>query len=359
MSPKHRMYSIPFNGMNPEWFLQEVEKRKHHIDHVYCELPYSEREMLSHVRFLFDGQDGANANMHDANSRRILYIRNCYNFLRISKGRVRRICPINAVYYKFNNEDEFQRFVRTLAQLARDFELEGMILSDYRIAEVLHALMPELELHTSCNVYQWNLRQMSLWQERCGIKTFNPPREILRTPSKLKEMHDAGFKLKCLINEGCLMGCPNSFYHNMSVSLRCYGGIFNCCQSGVGDIFRGNWILPRWQKYYDKYVDIYKISGRNEPGDYAFRTMDAFLAENNDKPLTDVMISGTISFMRQMLPEEILRKITLDKVPDKLLSCECKECRKCGLCQKLAEKLIPEKYRGRFNFKIKVVKSRH
>ena len=71
MDPKHRMYSIPFNGMNPEWFLQEVEKRKHHIDHVYCELPYSEREMLSHVRFLFDGKDGVNANKPDANSRRI------------------------------------------------------------------------------------------------------------------------------------------------------------------------------------------------------------------------------------------------------------------------------------------------
>lgn len=28
MDPKRRMYSIPFNGMNPEWFLQEVEKRK-------------------------------------------------------------------------------------------------------------------------------------------------------------------------------------------------------------------------------------------------------------------------------------------------------------------------------------------
>ncbi len=355
MDPKNRKYSIPFNATNPEWFLQEVEKRKQYIDHVYCELPFNEKEMISHVRFTFDGKDGISPDVADADLRRGLYIRKCYNFLRISKGRVRRICPVNAVYYKFNNEDELARFVRTLALLARHHELEGMIISDYRIALLLHALMPELELHTSCNTYQWNLRQMSIWQEKCGIKTFNPPREILRTPSKLKEMHDAGFKLKCLINEGCLMGCPNSFYHNMGVSLRCYAGMLSCCQSGVGDIFRGNWILPRWQKYYDEYVDIYKISGRNEPGDYAFRTIDAYLTENNDKPLTEVMLSGTVMFMKQLLPEEIVRNITLDKVPDKLLTRECKECSKCGLCQKLAEKLIPEKYRGRFNFKIKVV----
>ena len=355
MDPKRRMYSIPFNGMNPEWFLQEVEKRKKHIDHVYCELPYSESEMISHVRFTFDGKDGVNTNTPNANHMRALYIRNCYDFLRISKGRVRRICPVNAMYYKFNNDDELSRFVNNLAQLAKFHQLEGMILSDYRIAAILHALMPELELHTSCNAYQWNLRQMSIWQEKCGIKTFNPPREILRTPSKLKEMHDAGFKLKCLINEGCLMGCPNSFCHNMSVSLHCYAGMLSCCQSGVGDIFRGNWILPRWQKHYDEYVDVYKISGRNEPGDYAFRTLDAYLSENNDKLLTEVMLSGTVMFRRRMLPDEVLRNITLDKVPDKLLTCECKECSKCGLCESLAKKLIPEKYWGRFNFRINVV----
>ena len=68
------------------------------------------------------------------------------------------------------------------------------------------------------------------------------------------------------------------------------------------------------------------------------------------------MLSGTVMFMRRMLPDEVLKNITLDKVPDKLLTCECKECSKCGLCQRLAEKLIPEQYRGRFNFNIKVVK---
>lgn len=46
MKANHRMYSLPYNGTNPEWFLQEAEKRKNNIDHVYCELP--NEEMLSH-----------------------------------------------------------------------------------------------------------------------------------------------------------------------------------------------------------------------------------------------------------------------------------------------------------------------
>ena len=56
MKANHRMYSLPYNGTNPEWFLQEAEKRKNNIDHVYCELPLTESNMFSHVRFLFDGK---------------------------------------------------------------------------------------------------------------------------------------------------------------------------------------------------------------------------------------------------------------------------------------------------------------
>ena len=106
MNPKRRIYSIPYNGTNPAWFLQEVEKRKQNIDHVYCELPFNESEMLSHVRFAFDGQNEENVDSAKANLNRANYVRNCLEFLRISYGRVRRICPVNAMYYRFNNFNE-------------------------------------------------------------------------------------------------------------------------------------------------------------------------------------------------------------------------------------------------------------
>ena len=236
-----------------------------------------------------------------------------------------------------------------------EYRIDGLILSDYRVATLVHALLPELEIHTSCNGYQWNLRQMEIWREKCGATVFNPPREILRVPTKLKEMHKAGYKLKCLINEGCLMGCANSFIHNLSISMKCYAGIHSCVQNGIADIFRANWILPRWQKYYDEYVDIYKIAGRNSNGDYPFKCMDAYLTENDSMPLTDLMFSGTIGFTSHVLPPEILQQITLDKVPDKLLTCECRACSQCNLCNKILVDLIPKEYRDRFNFKIKVV----
>ena len=47
--------------------------------------------------------------------------------------------------------------------------------------------------------------------------------------------------------------------------------------------------------------------------------------------LPELEISGTMLFASHMLPGEILRKITVDKAPDKLLTCECRECERCGL----------------------------
>ena len=152
------------------------------------------------------------------------------------------------------------------------------------------------------------------------------------------------------------MGCPNSLCHNLSVALGCYAGFLSCCQNGIADLFRSNWILPRWQKYFDEYVDIYKIAGRNSEGDYPFKTMDAYLTENNEMALTELMISGTVSFARRMTPPEAMQKVTLDKVPDKLLTCECKDCAKCKLCESILQSLVPEAYWERFRFKVKVTK---
>ena len=140
---------------------------------------------------------------------------NCAEFLRISYGRIRCICPVNALYYQFNSEEELKQFAITLAQQVNRYRLEGLILSDYRIAVLLHALLPELEIHTSCNGYQWNLRQMEIWREQCGAQVFNPPREILRTPTKLKEMHAAGFRLKSAAAKTGLRICsgPTGYCH--------------------------------------------------------------------------------------------------------------------------------------------------
>lgn len=345
MSRKNRKFSLPYNGINPLAYITEVEKRIKYIDHVFCELPNS--ELLSHIRFMHKGSLDNDISSQGSYIKRASYINNCLDFLQMSKGKFRRICPINAMYYKFDTFDDLFLFCYDLSKLVSEFSIDGLIISDYSVASLFSKLRPDVEIHTSCNGYQWNIRQMEIWRKQCGVTVFNPPREILRKPTVLKEMHDAGFKLKCIVNEGCLMGCPNTFRHQLGISLNCYTGPISCCQMGIGDIFKANWILPRWLKYYDNYVDIYKIAGRNTTGLYPFRCLDYYLNEENNVPLNDIFISGT-SLILSKLPKEIISKITLDKVPDKLMTCECKECNKCNLCEKILEKYIPKSYHNQF-----------
>lgn len=344
MKKKNRLYAIPYNGTNVDWFIGETLRRAKHIHHVYCELPFP--SVLSHMQFMFQGKGGENERSFF--ERRLAFLDSCSMFLMKSKGKFKRICPINAMYYKFDTDDEFYKFGFEVVNLVGKYSLDGLILTDFRLARFVRGQLPDLEIHTSCNAYQWNIRQMQLWKDIVGVEIFNPPREILRVPSKLKEMHEAGFKLKCLVNEACLVGCPNSFNHQMAISLGCLGTMNGCAMSGPGDILRGNFILPRWQKYYDEYVTVYKISGRNVPNAYPFRALDAYLSEENGFPLSELFMSGVIYTMDRFLPLEVKSKITLNIVPDKLLTCECKDCSRCRLCDDMMKKIVPQEYWDRF-----------
>ena len=48
------------------------------------------------------------------------------------------------------------------------------------------------------------------------------------------------------------------------------------------------------------------------------------------------------------VPRKIAEKLTLDKIPDKLIACECKNCKKCGMCEKFMKSYVPKEYWDRF-----------
>lgn len=343
MNRNNRKYSLPYNGTDPNWYISEVLKRRKHVDHVYCELPLG--SMLSHVRFAFENAKDLE---FERVKKRFDYLENCAEFLKLSDGKFRRICPVNAMYYPFKDVKELGSFAYDVAKCVRDYHIDGLILSDPRLAQIMRELFPDLELHTSCNCHSWLLPQMRLWRDRFDVKVFNPPREILRYPSQLKMMAEQGFKLKCLINEGCLIGCANQFNHNLGIAMRCLGTMDSCLQRGIGDVLRSNWILPRWQKYYDDYVSIYKIAGRNSVGDYPFRTMDAYLTENNSMPFSELMLSGVSLYFSKFVPESVSKSFTIDQIPDRIAFCECRNCDSCHFCDEFMKKVIPSEYHCNF-----------
>ena len=70
--------------------------------------------------------------------------------------------------------------------------------------------------------------------------------------------------------------------------------------------------------------------------------MDAYISENNSMRLCDLIISGTHVLYDKLISDEYKNKLTLDKIPDKLAFCECKNCKSCTLCEKFMRDYLPK-----------------
>ena len=304
---KNRKFSIPYNGSVAKDYFIIINPYIKNIDHIYFGLPSL---LDTHPRF--KDKDTAEKNTLDFLSYDI---------------PIKRFLTLNKAHY-WKSDKEIYSFCNELVFpiLAR-YHIEGVIISDYTMARYIHHYMPHLILSTSCNTFTYNTHSMQLWNSECGVSLFNPPRDTLRTPALLKEIHKTGFKLKCIVNESCRYGCTQQMTHCFCGS-NIHGHMSLKCQNlDEIDILKCNWILPRWLKYLDEYVDIFKIVGRGASTKQIVSMLDAYINERDDIYLDDFIYGGVYRGCHLNLPTSI--------IPDKLLTCECKYCKDCKLCEKV------------------------
>lgn len=319
-----RKFSVPYNGHNPERYLEQLEKYKDNIDSFYFGL---QGTFSSHY-----------TNTIGTVEKQLVFQQNTYRFLENTKGKYKRFLTLNSCFYP---ESEFNQAVMVYNRLVpfyETFELDGVIVADFTLAKAIHQIIPQLEIQTSCNTYQFLTKTFDYWNKECGTTTFNPPREILRIPHLLKEAKATGYRLKCIINEPCLFGCPHQINHACYIAA---GGVpvqLYCDRDNKDftDIFKSNFVLPRHLKLFDDYVNVYKIAGRGKDTNEIAYILDAYVNERNDVDLMKILAHRTIKTWYKEI------HIPVKMVPDKLLACECKECDTCEVCKKIIEKCCKE-----------------
>ena len=316
-----RKYSLPFPLLNAnesvDEFIEYFKPYKENIDNFYLGISDFGNNFHNHKSILMNC---ANQGDYDTIS---------YEFLEKSKGIFKRIVALNSGVYNIPYEELVNYVYNVIVPFTEKYEIDGYIMTDFVMAALLHEAMPNLELHSSCNSFITTKREMDMWHEYAGITVFNPPRDFLRTPSKLKEMRTTGYKLKYLCNESCLFGCPQCHNHVMAQAVG-NNKFCACCYHHKGENFlKGVYILPRWQKLVDEYVDIYKISGRLESFERLKVTFDAYLNERDDVNLGYITVGAGSSI-------ETGRGFYGFEIPDRLLTCECKDCGvSCNLCREI------------------------
>ena len=330
MKKESRLFSVPYNNEEPTDYINKVIlPYKNNIENVF----------FAPIFLCISHQSGLRKDLrfYDNNTFETLKQKEeySYEFLKISKGLIKRIITVNAGHYNMTTDEIKAFIISSLVPLIENYDVEGFICTDFSMACYLHNLYPKLELHTSCNCMQWNIRQMKIWQEEAGISIFNPPREILRTPEKLKEMHNAGFKIKALVNESCLYGCPRTINHMVDLAIGSNQTAFMCNRGELINFFKCNWVIPRWLPLLDKYVDIYKIAGRRISTNQIAHILKSYIELNDNVDILSLVIGQPRQEMKKYYGS-----IPCKFIPDKLLTCECKECNtNCKCCEKIMKKL--------------------
>lgn len=319
----NRKFSIPFpllaENETVDEYLAYIAKYKNYIDDIFLGVP-----------FLGNNYHNPNARYFpiDVRSRTLgKHTSECLELLEKSRGIFKRIITMNAGVYNYSFPGLIEYVDYVLVPFVDQYAVDGVICTDFNMACRLHELRPDLELHTSCNCFIETQREMEMWHDYAGINVFNPPRDFIRRPEKLKEMRATGYKLKYLVNGSCMFGCPQNKNHVMAWAVDNCEFMAQCHHNVTSNFFRGVSIVPRWLKHLDPYVDIYKISGRRVPLKIFKEVFEAYFYEKDDVNM------GKITFG---IRPGIYMGFLANEFPDKLLNCECKEYNQCFLCDRIA-----------------------
>ena len=315
-------FSIPYNNEDPEKFISLFEPYKDHIQSIYFGLPGI---FAAHNPFAKPFPETFQA------------CANTYRFLELAKGKFETVLCINTLAYPTKYDELCFLISREIGPLVEQFGLSAVNLASPTLADVIHGFYPELDIQTSCNTYSFVDNMYYLWNERFGSTTFNLPREALRTPGLLDSFKKTGFKSKCIVNEGCIYGCPGNVEHAVSFIMEnCAVRLF-CDRTDyrLSDIFKSNFIPPHRLGEFDGKLDIVKIAGRTFPSQRILQIFLAYLNRDSDADIESLLHARS----RRLLKENKIR-IRAKEWPKKTLTCECKECRTCQICYKAMEHVI-------------------
>lgn len=299
-NPKHikslDRYSFPYNGEEVDKYLDRLKEYRPFIHDIFFSLPDIPDFFSSYISKIQSN-----------------YNERCKEMLEETKEEaIRIVVTVNGNYIKFSFSEK-EDIAKKVIEMVDRYNIYGVVLSDYNIAEMIHKENSTVVINTSCNVPQYKVSHLNHWRKYCGVELINPPRDTGKDIKLLKEFKEAGYKIKLLVNELCHYKCPNiCSYCNISSGNKdtlCTNTKYE--ESPLLSCF----IPPRWLDKYDEIVDIYKITGRYLSTDCIFKWLEVYI-NREDFVLS---LSNNIAFPTKL-------------IPDKQLSCGMKDCDNCKMC---------------------------
>jgi len=243
----------------------------------------------------------------------------------LQSGPVPKAALLNAVTLPGPVKSTAGAVIEELRRLHGQYGLAGATVANLKLAEEVHAALPDLPLTASVLMDITQPNQALMINDVCEVLV--PGARVMRNLPALRDLKIA-FKgrIRLLVNEACLSACPYRLQHFHEM---CTGVAEpeSLCDSLLDREpwmrLTGAWVTPQYLHHFDGVFDELKLAGRatlEEPQRY----LEVFGAYVRREPLLPCDIGGG--------PASVLEPIDM---PEELylftLHCgqRCHECRRC------------------------------
>jgi collagenase-like PrtC family protease len=245
--------------------------------------------------------------------------------------------------------------IKFLQKAHEELGIEAVTVANPIYVSEIRRHFPEIDINASVLSDIDCIQRAAIFTD-LGATIITPDVNINRDISLLKKIKEVtNLKIKLMVNEGCLYKCPFRKFHFNYMSHRSkelgkremgteifFYHCLRVTKKDLSQILKSGWIRPEDVRQYCKITNSFKIVGRVRPKSFVIRAIKAYLKEEWDGNLLDIVSSSLNLFGLEygaILDNKSLSKY---KFFEKVVSCD-RDCSKCSYCMEMAEILIKTK----------------
>jgi collagenase-like PrtC family protease len=240
-----------------------------------------------------------------------------------------------------------------LKRVVEEYGVEAVTIANPLYIREVRRRFPQVEICASV-LGDIDCVQKAIIYKKAGADVITPDVNINRNLKLLKKIREiTGTELKLMVNEGCLFKCPFRKFHFNYISHqsrnpgkgRAKGedNVFslNCIQltkSDPSQLLKSGWIRPEDMAKYGEISTYFKLVGRTSSRSMIARSLDAYMQQNWDGDLLELMAGNLYSYGMSYLMHLDNRSLDAAGFFEKVTACD-RECIDCDFCGRLTEKI--------------------
>lgn len=250
------------------------------------------------------------------------------------------------------SEESSQKILDFIARMHEDYGVEAITLANPVYIQEVKKRLPQMEVCASV-LSDIDCLQRAVIIREAGADTITPDANINRNIELLKQIKKVtGFNIKIMVNEGCLYRCPYRKFHFNFVShwskelehstmkgQDFFDYCLNITAKDHSQILKSGWIRPEDLQRYSEVTSYFKVVGRTRPGSLVLRASKAYMGQEYDGNLLDIICSSLGAFGLRYGAYIDNKELGESGFFDRVTSCNF-DCYNCGFCQKMAERLV-------------------